>query len=70
MFDYFKGTLVDKIFPYCSVEVNNIAYKDADVNTNYHTLTALAAIHLPLGTAFCIGQSQISISIYYTYFRG
>jgi len=42
MFDYFKGILVDKKFPYCSIEVNGIAYRFL---INLRTLQGLGEIN-------------------------
>ena len=42
MFDYFKGTLVNKNFPYCTVEVNGIGYRFL---INSRTLSSLGEIN-------------------------
>ena len=41
MFDYIKGNLVDKCFPYCTVEANNIGYS---ILVNSRTLLNLSEI--------------------------
>ena len=45
MFDYFKGTLVNKNFPYCTVEVNGIGYRFL---INSRTLSSLGETNTPV----------------------
>jgi len=42
MFDYLKGILVDKSFPYCTVEVNGIGYR---LLTNLRTLETIGELN-------------------------
>lgn len=42
MFDYLKGVLVDKNFPYCTVEVNGIGYR---LLTNLRTLETIGELN-------------------------
>ena len=42
MFDYLKGILVDKNFPYCTIEVNNIGYR---LLTNQRTLETIGELN-------------------------
>ena len=42
MFDYLKGILTDKSFPYCTVEVNGIGYR---LLTNLRTLNAIGELN-------------------------
>ena len=42
MFDYFKGILVDKSFPYCTIEVNGVGYR---LLTNLRTLESIGELN-------------------------
>lgn len=42
MFDYLKGVLTDKSFPYCTVEVNGIGYR---LLTNLRTLETIGELN-------------------------
>ena len=42
MFDYLKGVLVDKSFPYCTVEVNGVGYR---LLTNLRTLETIGELN-------------------------
>jgi len=42
MFDYLKGVLVDKNFPYCTVEVNGVGYR---LLTNLRTLETIGELN-------------------------
>ena len=41
MFDYFKGILTDKKFPYCTVEVNGIGYSFLINSRTYNNLNEI-----------------------------
>ena len=42
MFDYLKGIIVDKSFPYCTVEVNGVGYR---LLTNLRTLETIGELN-------------------------
>ena len=42
MFDYLKGILTDKSFPYCTVEVNGVGYR---LLTNLRTLNSIGELN-------------------------
>ena len=42
MFDYLKGILVDKSFPYCTIEVNGVGYS---LLTNLRTLETIGELN-------------------------